>query len=208
MTTKAIATAMTTRELAIGIGQYFQGYQPRLFITLNDKVFVKHLSAAEMKKARLDQRAEVLMDWLGQRISPRSEDRNEDPNCKAIFFTEVGTDSGLLHNHIILATKHPIERSIEDLNLFVNRTWVHNIYGNFGRIGSMDRPFKCPENAGIDKFLRAARISMNTPAQPGDHEPDSSTKVVAITSFAECFEYSTKQFYWLQQNQFCPVTLH
>ena len=191
---------MKRDELIKGVDQYFSGYTPRLFVTLNTKIIVHKEHEIELKSIAADRKVGVMIGWLKEYCMGESR----TSLMKAYAFYEAGKKNGVLHAHVIVATKGEITRSLDDLNLYVGRKWKNLRAKDYERSSTTTI---YPEH--LKKLRNLMDAARSDKVEPWDVYLDTNTDVRDAYSLSGAGNYSTKDFASsINLHQFCNAMPH
>lgn len=127
--------------------------------------------------------------------------RNRNMGFKAVSFIEVGS-SGSLHCHVVVALKDRSQRSLIQVQNFIDRKWARLIRHNEVRV----QEFK--QNPKLNRIRSFVAKAMSD--RKYEWELDRSiADVRLITNLDGVLRYSSKQLRNHEvQNQFCSLMLH
>ncbi len=190
---------MNRDELIRGVDEYFAGYTPRFFVTLNSKVIVYKPHEIELKSIIVDRKVGVMLRWLKEYCMGS----NRTDLMKAYAFYEVGKRNGVLHAHVVVAMKGETTRTLNDLALYVGRKWKDLRQKDYERSSKIMYSEKWKKLRNIMDTARSDKV------EPWDVYLDSNTDVREIYSLSGASGYSTKDLVSNRNlHQFCSAMPH
>ncbi len=218
---------MAASEYIDGCSTANTGFLPTFYITLNTESVLQYskLHQLEDRSIDLNRKVTVFVGWLSEFLL--GEKRKH--LVRSEWFVEVGTDSGLLHCHVIVSLALESTKSLREIQSFVDRKWLRFIVEDGERAywGPKKRP-KFDTFWQMKRYIEVVEGRQFWQPKPDhkvwkirdavykalcdvkfDYEIDSLTNVRTISDAAKAVGYSTKQLrLHMTNNQFCPANFH
>ena len=222
--TNTIGGIVTAEEFTQGCNDVIRGFVPTFYVTLNTDSFLRKnkLHRLEDLSIDLNRKVDVFVGWLSEELLGKKQKHL----VRFEWFIEAGTDSGLLHCHMIVSLAVETQKTLREIQNFVERKWERFIVTDGQRAywGLRKRPkFRTfwhmktfiEANEGrlfweprSDHKVRKIRDAVNKALCDFkfEHEIDSLTNVKTISDAAKALGYSTKQLQLHMTNsQFCSA---
>lgn len=191
---------MQRDELIKGVEQYFSGYTPRFFVTLNTKIIVHKPHEIELKSIAADRKVGVMMGWLKEYCMGKSRTNL----MRAYAFYEAGKQNGVLHAHVIVAMNGETARTLDNLSLFVGRKWKNLRLKDYER-----SRVKSPYPEHLTKLRNMMDAARSDKIEPWDVHLDTNTDIREVHSLTGASNYSMKDFVSsINLHQFCNAMPH
>jgi hypothetical protein len=188
-------------RLLSGIESYFDGYSTSFYVTLNSNRRLKNASLIEDASIDFNRKVSIMMKWIAEYLMGK----NRTHLMRAVSFNELGSDTRMLHCHVIIGLAGETKISLLQLQNFVNRKWQRF----FDKQRDGERSYW--QQVKHEKKFYAIKdaIDLASSASKYEWELEVSSHVQLIRDVEGAWGYSTKQ-YWLNQTsrQYCSYGLH
>ena len=104
-----------------GCSDAIEGFVPTFYVTLNTETFIPKNRHHRIEDLSIDlnRKVDVLVGGLSEYLLAEKQKYLVRPE----WFTEVGTNSGILHCHIIVSVAEVTRKSLREIRNFVDRKW-------------------------------------------------------------------------------------